>query len=141
MKEKILNTLKTLGFNLEQVENFGYLFKYEGINYVWMTETDDDKFLSIVIPGILEKPDGESISFYKLVDGLNSSLKYVKACVVSDSIWLVYEHELFEDEDVERLISRMIVHLDAAIRIFHNRMEELVNGEDENNGDNETTEK
>ena len=41
MKEKILNALRELGFELEEMENFGYGFRYEGINYLYMPNDDD----------------------------------------------------------------------------------------------------
>ena len=34
MKEKILNTLKEIGFTVEEIEDFGFLFQYEGTNLV-----------------------------------------------------------------------------------------------------------
>ena len=36
MKEQILNVFATLGFQLEEMEGFGYGFQYEGINYLFM---------------------------------------------------------------------------------------------------------
>lgn len=42
MKEKILEVLDSLGFKLEEEENLGYSFNYEGLNllfmYIWGTE-------------------------------------------------------------------------------------------------------
>ena len=37
MNEKILNTFKSLGFELEEIGDLGHTFKYEGINYMWMS--------------------------------------------------------------------------------------------------------
>ena len=49
-----------------------------------------------------------------LMDKLNSTLKYVKANKLGDSMWLFYERELYGGEDFEKLLSRMILHLEAA---------------------------
>ena len=54
MKEKILNTFATMGFQLEEMEGFGYGFRYEGINYLYMPNDDDEDFLNLAIPAILE---------------------------------------------------------------------------------------
>lgn len=119
MKEKILNTFKSLGFELEEIDDFGHAFMYEGINYVWMSNTDDENFLSIGVPAILDKPDEEEVLFYKLVDMFNGTLKYIKLNIIGDSLWMFYERELFGDEeDLEKLVSRMIVQLEMAFRYF-----------------------
>ena len=62
-----------------------------------------------------------------LMDKLNSSLKYVKANRLGDSIWLFYERELYGGEDFEKLLSRMILHLEAAINFFRNAMANIKN--------------
>ena len=90
MKEKILNTFKSLGFELEEIEEIGYAFKYEGINCMWMSNNGDENFLSIGVPAILDKPDEEVVSFYQLIDKLNGILKYIKANIVGNSLWLLY---------------------------------------------------
>lgn len=119
MKEKILNTFKSLGFELEEIDDFGHAFMYEGINYVWMSNNEDKNFLSIGVPAILDKPDEEEVLFYKLVDMFNGTLKYIKLNIIGDSLWMFYERELFGDEeDLEKLVSRMIVQLEMAFRYF-----------------------
>lgn len=119
MKEKILNTFKSLGFELEEIDDFGHAFMYEGINYIWMSNNEDDNFLSIGLPAILDKPDEEEIPFYKLVDMFNGTLKYIKLNIVGDSLWMFYERELFGDEeDLEKPVTRMIVQLEMAFRYF-----------------------
>ena len=57
MKEQILNVFATLGFQLEEMEGFGYGFQYEDINYLFMPNEDDEEFLNISVPAILEIND------------------------------------------------------------------------------------
>lgn len=136
MKEKILNTFKSLGFELEEIEEIGHTFKYEGINYMWMSNNGDENFLSIGVPAILDKPDGELVSFYQLIDKLNGTLKYIKANVIGDSLWLFYERELFgNEEDIEDLISRMIVQLEMAFRFFTQQSQEALENDGEEGED------
>lgn len=47
MKEKILNTLKEIGFTVEEIEDFGFLFQYEGTNLVYTPYSKDENFLNI----------------------------------------------------------------------------------------------
>jgi len=142
MKEQILNTFATMGFQLEEMEGFGYGFRYEGINYLYMPNDDDEDFLNIAVPAIVEINDENVHAAHMLMDKLNSTLKYVKANKLGDSMWLFYERELYGGEDFEKLLSRMILHLEAALNFYRNAManikEELDSTDDDKpSGDNE----
>ena len=142
MKEQILNTFAAMGFQLEEMEGFGYGFRYEGINYLYMPNDDDEEFLNIAVPAIVEINDENAHAAHMLMDKLNSTLKYVKANKLGDSMWLFYERELYGGEDFEKLLSRMILHLEAALNFYRNAMannkEELDSTDDDKpSGDNE----
>lgn len=142
MKELILNTFAAMGFQLEEMEGFGYGFRYEGINYLYMPNDDDEDFLNIAVPAIVEINDENVHAAHMLMDKLNSTLKYVKANKLGDSMWLFYERELYGGEDFEKLLSRMILHLEAALNFYRNAManikEELDSTDDDKpSGDNE----
>ena len=142
MKEQILNTFAARGFQLEEMEGFGYGFRYEGINYLYMPNDDDEDFLNIAVPAIVEINDENIHAAHLLMDKLNSTLKYVKANKLGDSMWLFYERELYGGEDFEKLLSRMILHLEAALNFYRNAManikEELDSTDDDKpSGDNE----
>lgn len=142
MKEQILNTFAAMGFQLEEMEGFGYGFQYEGINYLYMPNDDDEDFLNIAVPAIVEINDENAHAAHMLMDKLNSTLKYVKANKLGDSMWLFYERELYGGEDFEKMLSRMILHLEAALNFYRNAManikEELDSTDDDKpSGDNE----
>ena len=142
MKEQILNTFAAMGFQLEGMEGFGYGFRYEGINYLYMPNDDDEDFLNIAVPAIVEINDENVHAAHMLMDKLNSTLKYVKANKLGDSMWLFYERELYGGDDFEKLLSRMILHLEAALNFYRNAManikEELDSTDDDKpSGDNE----
>ena len=142
MKEQILNTFAAMGFQLEEMEGFGYGFRYEGINYLYMPNDDDEDFLNIAVPAIVEINDENIHAAHLLMDKLNSTLKYVKANKLGDSMWLFYERELYGGEDFEKLLSRIILHLEAALNFYRNAManikEELDSTDDDKpSGDNE----
>ena len=135
MKEQIVNTFAAIGFQLEEMEGFGYGFRYEGINYLYMPNDDDEDFLNIAIPAILEVTEDNAHAVHMLMDKLNSTLKYVKANKLGDSVWLFYERELYGGEDYEKLLSRMILHLEAAINFYRNAMENIKNELDSSDDD------
>jgi len=137
MKEKILEAFNELGFKLEEAEEVGYTFNYENINMMWLPGGDDEDFLSIAVPGILEHEDGKTLQFCTLLERINSTLKYVKAYILCNSIWLFYERELLGNDDLPKLISRMILHLEAA-HIFSNKAIKEI--EEELSSDDDDTE-
>ena len=125
MKEKILEAFAELGFQLEQMDDFGYGFSYEGTNFIFMPNTDDEEFLNICVPGIYDLEEESPLTFIELMNKINSTLKYIKAYELGKSIWLFYERELFGDEDLAKVISRMILHLEAGLMFSRKAMAEI----------------
>lgn len=106
MKEKILDAFKNLGFEMEDLEELGYGFEYEGIHYLWMANNDED-FLNIAVPAIFDMADTNELEFYQVMDKLNSTLKFIKVNELGNSMWMFYERELFGGEDFEQLLPRI----------------------------------
>ena len=123
MKEKILDAFKALGFEMEDMEGLGYGFEYEGKHFLYMYNEDDEDFLNIALPAVLDMDDENNMGFYQVMDKINGTLKYVKANKLNDSMWLFYERELFGDEDMKQILSRMILHLEAGLMFLRRAME------------------
>ena len=131
MKEKILEAFKAMGFAMEELEGMGYGFEYEGKHFLYMYNEDDEDFLNISLPGVLDIDDENDTTFYQVMDKLNGTLKYVKAYKLNDSMWLFYERELFGGEDLKQVLSRMILHLEAALMFLRRAM---ANSDDSDGG-------
>ena len=140
MKEKILEAFAELGFQLEQMDDFGYGFSYEGTNFIFMPNADDEEFLNICVPGIYDLEEESPLSFIELMNKINSTLKYIKAYELGKSIWLFYERELFGDEDLAKVISRMILHLEAGLMFYRKAMAEIKSNEEDKGEDNDIVE-
>ena len=150
MKEKILEAFRDLGFKLEEEEGMGYCFNYEGMNLLYMYNENDEEFLNIALPGIVEVESDNMLQICALLEKINSSLKYVKAYMLGNSVWLFYERELIEqreqsrtcsdyaesrekktegqlcgEEDLMTVISRMILHLEAGLVFARKAMAEI----------------
>lgn len=136
MKEKIKNAFEALGFELEELDDFGCKFEYEGSNYLWMYSDNDNDFLNISLPGVLDIENVDEMLFYKLMDHLNGTLKYVKVNMLHDSMWFFYERELMGDEDLERVIPRMVSHLYHAMDMLHKGFEKCSSDDRNNENDN-----
>mgnify|MGYP003499523774 FL=1 len=140
MKEKILEAFAELGFQLEQMDDFGYGFSYEGTNFIFMPNSDDEEFLNICVPGIYDLEEESPLSFIELMNKINSTLKYIKAYELGKSIWLFYERELFGDEDLAKVISRMILHLEAGLMFYRKAMAEIKSKEEDKGEDDDIVE-
>ena len=150
MKEKILEAFRELGFKLEEEEGMGYFFNYEGLNLLYMYNESDEEFLNIALPGIVEVEEDGMLQICALLEKINSTLKYIKAYMVGNSVWLFYERELIEqreqsrtcsdyaesrekktegqlcgEEDLMTVISRMILHLEAGLVFARKAMAEI----------------
>lgn len=131
MKEKVLEALHNLGFKPEYTENVGYTFSYENISLLYMYNDNDGDFLNIAVPGILEYEEEDTLQFCALMEKINSTLKYIKAYILGGSMWLFYERELFENDDLEEIISHMILHLEGGLFFARKAMLELEGEKDE----------
>ena len=137
MKEKILEAFRDLGFKLEEEEGMGYCFNYEGLNLLYMYNENDEEFLNITLPGIVEVEEDKMLQTFVLLEKINSTLKYIKAYMLGKSVWLCYERELFEQreqntegqlsvkEELMTVISHMILHLEAAFLFARKAMAEI----------------
>ena len=137
MKEKILEAFRELGFKLEEEEGMGYRFHYEGLNLLYMYNENDEEFLNIALPGIVEVEEDKMLQTFVLLEKINSTLKYIKAYMLGKSVWLCYERELFEQreqntegqlsvkEELMTVISHMILHLEAALLFARKAMAEI----------------
>lgn len=135
MKEKILEAFRNLGFKLEEAEGLGYSFTYERLNLLYMYNKDDEDFLNIALPGIIEVEEDNRPQISAVLEKINSTLKYVKAYILGSSVWLFYERELIEQQQAEgqsigdeylmEVISRMILHLESGLIFAHKAMAEI----------------
>ena len=136
MKEKIVEALRDLGFILEEVSGIGYHFKFEAVNMFYLN-SEDEKFVSIIVPGIFETENSDMDVVYKTMEKVNSTLKYVKAYLWNDSITLTYEREMFGEENLEEMPGSMIVQLESALRFSRNVIETLQNETNDADADDE----
>lgn len=120
MKDKIYNAFQALGFKLNPLGEHFYRFEYEEITFAWLPNDDDPSFLNLAIPCILERKDINELTYYQIMDFINSTEMYIKANTYSDGMWLFYERELLGDEeDLENTLSHMILHLEASFQNFY----------------------
>lgn len=138
-ERKILEAFRDLGFKLEEEEGMGYCFNYEGLNLLYMYNENDEEFLNIALPGIVEVEEDRMLQICALLEKINSTLKYVKTYMLGNSVWLFYERELFGEEDLMTVISRMILHLEAGLAFARKAMAEIEETMTSDSSDDNTT--
>lgn len=135
MKEKVLAAFAELGFEMTPMEELGFGFDYENIHMLYLPQANDEDFLNISVPGIYDMEEENPGVFMNLMNRVNSTLKYVKAYAGGESLWLFYERELLGDEDLPKVISRMILHLEATLEFARNALAEIREGDKQENAD------
>lgn len=137
MKEKILKVLRKLGFELEKTADEDiYGFEYEGVNMLYICDSENEEMLCLAVPGIYGMEDGNMPHYSTLLDTLNFSVRYAKAYTVGDKLWLFYERELLEGEDLEAIIQRMILRLQKGLSASRIILETMDSAQ-EDSADNE----
>lgn len=114
-----------MGFQLEPIADGAYGFRYEMSNMTISFDALDPDFLSLAAPQICEWDEDKAAELLCLIEQVNSMVKYVKAYRVNDDVWLFYEREVFEGDDLERTLVHMVLRLNAALEYARKMMEEL----------------
>ena len=134
-KKEVLEKLEVIGFEVDEVPDFGYLFKYEGMNILFMPDDDDDDFLRFAAPNIFDVTDENRNLVLDVVNDTNMSVKYSKTCVFTNQVWAFYEHRLFGENDLEEIIEHCLLLLRATTAVFLRKIEgddfEELNEDDE----------
>ena len=73
MKEKILEAFKALGFKVEDLDGTAYGFHYEGRNFLLLLNEEDEEFLNIALPCVLEPDDVDEQVFNEAMEKVNST--------------------------------------------------------------------
>lgn len=141
MKEKFLDAFKALGFKLEDLDGTALGFHYEGRSLLLLPNEEDEEFLNIALPCVVETGDVDEEKFNEVKEKLNSTLKYVKTYKAFGGLTMFYERELIGNEDLKDVIRRMILHLEAGHFFLHHRLLSTNDGDDSGStGNSDVTE-
>jgi hypothetical protein len=120
INEKILEILYQLGFQPELVdENFGYRFEYEGLTILYTPEDEDAHTVCFMIPGIFDISDDNRVAVLEAMVKLAGRMKFVQPVIMSDSVWLNYQHFLSSQEPTPEVLEHMIRVLAVSTIQFH----------------------
>ena len=125
-KTDVLETLAVLGFEVEEIPEFGFLFRYEGL----------ENFLRFAAPNIFDVTEENRAFVLDVVNDTNLTIKYSKVCVYGDQVWAFYECRLFGEGQIEDIVEHSLLLLHATVALFHRKIE----GEDLETDDNDKEE-
>lgn len=125
MKEKVLEAFSELGFNLEKRESY-YMFPYGEMTFMYIPEEDDPNFLGIYAPLPCEYGEDDLPLLHEKIDEINSSRKYMKVFMGQKTLFFAAEQMIFESENLQGEISKMVVLLAETVDIFILSMEQLL---------------
>ena len=140
MKKKILKAFKALGFIMEDLDGgYYYGFEYEAKHFLYIYNENDENFLTIACPTKSGKDDMGELKFYQLMDKVNFTLKYIKAYTQEGNIWLYYERDIYEEDNIEKVIERMIPRLEAGFDFIRRELKDSDNDNDTDGEENTET--
>lgn len=139
-KNDVLEKLAELGFDLEEVTGTGYLFRFEELTFLYLPD-EDDNTLRFAVPNIYDVTEENRIYVLEVMNATNLMIKYSKACIYDDNVWVFYEIRLFGDGDLEEMIEHSLLLLQATVGLFHRKVEgediECIDDEDDENNEDE----
>ena len=86
----MLEYLRNEGFRPEETE-FGISFRFEGGNYLYFANDDDNDFFQMAYPGIFDIDEDNRIAALEAMNSANTTAKVVKLGIVGDSVWVLFE--------------------------------------------------
>ena len=122
-KNEVLEKLEVLGFDIEEVPDFGYIFKFEGLTLLYMPDDDDENFLRFAAPNIFDVTDENRAFVLEVVNETNLTIKYSKVCAYGEQVWAFYEYRLFGDGELEDIIEHSLYLIRATVALFHRKVE------------------
>ncbi len=124
MNKKIITAFEDLGFKVTILDENLYGLTYDAINMVCRIIPDDTHFLDVGMPFDITKNSHETTC--RLINQINVRLKYVKAYKKDNTLWVVCERDLNDDEEVKIQIREVVYCLVNAMHFYLDLTQERV---------------
>ena len=136
----IVELLRDLGFQTHDIDGDGtdFIFKFRQVGYLLMDNNEDEHFIRMAIPQVFSVTENNKPMVFELMERLGYHLKYVKAGISDEDVWIYYEHYVEEEiEPSEDLVEHMIRALYAAYSWFKNELDNYGDDEDDDTSDDD----
>ena len=108
MKDRIASYLTAQGLQ-PTVNEFGVNFKYQLKNFWVLTYDDDEQYLRLIMPGIMDVDQNNRSDVLEACNKVSAGMKVAK-CYISenDDVWLACEQLLDSDPNFNDVIPRSL---------------------------------
>ncbi|MBQ9641666.1 MAG: hypothetical protein IJV06_08905 [Bacteroidaceae bacterium] len=124
--ELIVEHLQALGFSPKDIDGEGtdFKFDYRGKTYLLMDNDGDENFVRFAIPRVFSVTDENKPILLNQIQQLGFNIKYIKAAICTDSVWIFYEHYQEDGTAItEATVEHIIRTMAAALKWFYAELE------------------
>ena len=77
-KKAVMQTLKKMGFNTEQIDENMFVFHFEENPFLYLHDEKDEHLLRIAIPNIFDINEENELMVYRAMNEVELIVKYLK---------------------------------------------------------------
>ena len=134
LNKLMINFLAEEGFRPHETE-FGIAFKYEGFNFLYFKDEDDEQYFRLMMPAIFEVTEDNEDMILKAMNEVNSNIKVVKLYTMDMededgkkdvNVWVAFEILADTTPELGDIVPRAIALLQGARIAFLAKLEEIV---------------
>ncbi len=114
---------------------FGIAFKYEGINFLYFNDPDDEQYFRLMMPAIFEVTEDNEDTVMRVMNDVNGNIKVVKLYTMDmqdedgknneTSVWVAFEILADTTPELSDIVPRAISLLKGARIAFLAKLEEV----------------
>ena len=113
---------------------FGIAFKYEGINFLYFNDPEDEQYFRLMMPAIFEVTEDNEETIMRVMNDVNGNIKVVKLYTMEmedengkkdTSVWVAFEILADTTPELGDIVPRAINLLQGARIAFLSRLEEI----------------
>lgn len=128
--DKVMVELQKLGL-LPQKEEFGIVFKYQMVNYIYL-DNDDEEYIKIYIPSMMNVDDDDLGMVLTILNLLNNKMKVIKFVVEDGTVWSCYEMRVHDGVSLGDMIEHAVDGLYMSYLQFNDLLKGLVKAMSDN---------
>lgn len=114
---------------------FGIAFKYEGINFLYFNDPEDEQYFRLMMPAIFEVTEDNEETIMRVMNDVNGNIKVVKLYTMDmenedgktkeTSVWVAFEILADSTPELSDIVPRAIGLLKGARVAFLAKLEEV----------------
>ena len=133
LNKLMIDFLAEEGFRPHETE-FGIAFKYEGLNFLYFKDSEDEQYFRLMMPAIFVVTEDNEDMILHAMNDVNSNIKVVKLYTMDmedeqgnkeTSVWVAFEILADTTPELGDIVPRAITLLQGARIAFLARLEEV----------------